>query len=119
MRDDFTIGYLFDVPEYEAAFQKKEPYSNGTIKMVPTAEELDFLFENKKANPYRKSAFSLPSTTPQSEVESAQLRKYRQRELDRTPAERLSEYMNLSLCARALIRFVYAKPELSHEMALL
>ncbi|CAD5214157.1 unnamed protein product [Bursaphelenchus okinawaensis] len=118
LRDDFIIGYIFDVPEYEAVFQKKQSINNKNIKVLPSAEQLDFLFESKKSNPYRKSAFSLPTTTPQSEVESAQLRKYRQRELDRTPADRLSEYMNLTLSARSLVRFVYTRPEQAQEMAL-
>lgn len=120
LRDDLTTGYLFEAPEYDPVIEKKRPFNQHQgIKVLPDADKLDFLFEDVESNPYRKNDYTLPTTTPQQEVDSAQLRKYKLREMDRTPAERLGEYMNQVLCARAMMRVVFNRPDLSQELSLL
>lgn len=60
-----------------------------------------------------------PITTSQFEINSAQLTKYRNRELDGTLAERLQNNINLTTCGRALMRLIYHTPKFGEELTIL
>ncbi|KAI6176511.1 hypothetical protein M3Y97_00806200 [Aphelenchoides bicaudatus] len=118
MRNDLTIGYLYELPAYELRSHAPQRHKgSSTIKVAPGPDSLDHLFGGKTKNPYRQSLL-FPVTTSQFEINSAQLTKYRVREQDATPAERLNNNMNLVDCSRALIRLIYQSSKYGNELAI-
>ncbi|KAI6220588.1 hypothetical protein M3Y99_01604500 [Aphelenchoides fujianensis] len=112
MRNDLTTGYLFELPQYEMTGRAKKSNEQDNIKVAPSPALFDGLFGGKDKNMYR-NPFLFPVTTPQAEIETAPLIKYRSRDVDATPAENLSQHMNLTTCAHALMRLVHSSPEMS------
>ncbi|KAI6187681.1 hypothetical protein M3Y98_00270700 [Aphelenchoides besseyi] len=111
MRGDFTIGYLFGLPQYETTSEiPKKNHGQDNVRIAPGPEVFDEMFGGKDRNPYRDGLL-FPVTTPQSTIESAQLIKYRNRETDSTPAELLGQQLNLNICAKALMRLIYTYPD--------